>query len=805
MDALLGFDAVRSTYGVSGVGVTIGVISDGIFGLGDAVTSGDLPATTLNRDGGGTLVSTSGGVIAISFRADGDLEGGLGGGTGAEGTAILEIVHDIAPGAQLRFANFQTELEFMAAVDFLAANSDVVIDDIGFFTGHYDQTSPVSTNTADELNKPGNPIRGYYTSVGNQALLHYEGGFIPSVCGSDTCQVFSETADTTDALGIGAQIANPVIVPDGGTVVVFLSWADVFGTTTSDYDLFLFQNDNGQLVAVGGDDNTITGEPTEFLVFTNNTGVSRFYDIFVVNFQGASAPHNLEIFTRGGASFSNGTRLNFNTTRSSVPDQSDSGGGVVSAGAIDAADPGIDDAEDFSSRGPTNNGALKPDVAAIDGVSVTGSGGFPSTFFGTSAAAPHVAGLAGLLLEIAPSLISGEPGDNPAADRDALRNGILNGAVDLGPGGPDNTFGFGRVNGLGAAALLAPPNFIVTNGTDADDGICALDCSLREAINAANANPGMDTVSFNIPGAGPHTIRPTSTLPIITDPVTIDGYTQPGAAPASSTPATLKIELDGSLAGTSTSGLHITAGNSTVRGLAVNRFGSNGILLETNGSNTIEGNYIGTDVTGTVALGNGFNGIAIVAGAQSNTVGGTTTGARNVISGNGDLGIIIVDPGTSQNLVQGNYIGTDVTATAALGNGGFGISILDGALSNTVGGTSAGARNIISGNGDGMEIAEPGTSQNLVQGNYIGTDVTGTVALGNGFNGIVIGAGAQSNTVGGTTAGARNVISGNGDLGIEILDPGTSQNLVQGNYIATTSARGRTVPVLLGMARLAWS
>ena len=386
----MGFDAVRSTYGVSGVGVTIDVISDGIFGLGDAVTSGDLPATTLNRDGGGTLVSTSGGVIAISFRADGDLEGGLGGGTGAEGTAILEIVHDIAPGAQLRFANFQTELEFMAAVDFLAANSDVVIDDIGFFTGHYDQTSPVSTNTADELNKPGNPIKGYYTSVGNQALLHYEGGFIPSVCGSDTCQVFSETADTTDALGIGAQIANPVIVPDGGTVVVFLSWDDVFGTTTSDYDLFLFQNDNGQLVAVGGDDNTITGEPAEFLVFTNNTGVSRFYDIFVVNFQGASAPHNLEIFTRGGASFSNGTRLNFNTTRSSVPDQSDSGGGVVSAGAIDAADPGIDDAEDFSSRGPTNNGALKPDVAAIDGVSVTGSGGFPSTFFGTSAGARNV-------------------------------------------------------------------------------------------------------------------------------------------------------------------------------------------------------------------------------------------------------------------------------------------------------------------------------------------------------------------------------------------------------------------------------
>ena len=106
-------------------------------------------------------------MIADSFRADGDLEGGLNSDPGAEGTAILEIVHDIAPGAQLRFANFATELEFIAAVDFLAANSDVVIDDIGFFGVPYDQTSKVSANTAQELNRAANPIRGYYTSVGN--------------------------------------------------------------------------------------------------------------------------------------------------------------------------------------------------------------------------------------------------------------------------------------------------------------------------------------------------------------------------------------------------------------------------------------------------------------------------------------------------------------------------------------------------------------------------------------------------------------------------------------------------------------
>ena len=168
-DALLGFDGLRASLGVIGSGVTVGVISDGIAGLADAIAAGDLPATTLSRVGG-TLVSTSGGVVATSFRPDGDLEAGLGPSPGAEGTALLEIVHDIAPGALLRFANFSTDLEFIAAVDYLASNSDVVVDDIGFFGGPYDQTSNVSTNTATELNRDTNPIRGYYTSVGNQAL-----------------------------------------------------------------------------------------------------------------------------------------------------------------------------------------------------------------------------------------------------------------------------------------------------------------------------------------------------------------------------------------------------------------------------------------------------------------------------------------------------------------------------------------------------------------------------------------------------------------------------------------------------------
>ena len=375
---------------------------------------------------------------------------------------MLEIVHDIAPGAQLRFANFSTDLEFNAAVNFLAANSDVVVDDISWFGLPYDQTSVVSANTAGALDDPGKPIRGYYTSVGNQAQRHYEGTFVPAaVCLAATttsCHQFAGSTDTTDALGLGPLPHNRVEVPSLGVVVVVLTWDDAFGSATSDYDLFLVDELTTNIVGVGGDDNTITKQPAEFAAYENLTGAKRWIDIRVTNYLGIQPTHILELFVFGGTTLGNGTKINFNTERSSVPAQSDAGGGVISVGAISSFDPGIDTIEGFSSRGPTNNGVIKPDAVAIDGVSVTGSGGlFPSTFFGTSAAAPHVAGLAALLLDQRPDLRSGESGDDPAADRAALRAAILDTAVDLGSSGVDNTYGRGRVNGLSAGQALAAP------------------------------------------------------------------------------------------------------------------------------------------------------------------------------------------------------------------------------------------------------------------------------------------------------------------------------------------------------------
>jgi streptogramin lyase len=338
---------------------------------------------------------------------------------------------------------------------------------------------------------------------------------------------------------------------------------------------------------------------------------------------------------------------------------------------------------------------------------------------------------------------------------------------------------FTEATNQGWQGVLA--TFTVTNTNNTGTG------SLRQAILNANVSGGADTITFNIPGAGPHTIALNSALPTITGAVTIDGYTQPGSSAntmAAGENAVLQVEIDGAGAGASTSGLYITASNCVVRGLVINRFSGNGIYL-TNGGSAVLGNFIGTDATGSVALANANDGV--LSTATNNTVGGTAVGARNVISGNGAWGIEINS--TSGNLVQGNFIGTNAAGTAALGNGADGV-VLDFGGPNTVGGATAAARNIISGNlGNGVALGGAGANGNVVLGNYIGTDVTGSAALGNGLNGVSIDYTAPSTKVGGTAAGAGNVIANNGHDGVVINTPG-SKNAVLGNSIYANANLG---------------
>ena len=356
--------------------------------------------------------------------------------------------------------------------------------------------------------------------------------------------------------------------------------------------------------------------------------------------------------------------------------------------------------------------------------------------------------------------------------------------------------------------------FVVTNTSDHGAG------SLRQAMLDANTTQGADTITFNIPGSGVQTIALTAPLPTITDPVVIDGSTQPGY---SGSPL---VELNGATAG---SGIVITSGNSTIRALIINRMPGPGITLQTNGNNKIEGNIIGLDKTGTIKQPNFGPNIFINAGSSGNIIGGSTPLARNVLSGSQE-GISI---NTTNNVIRGNYIGTNSAGDAALGNGegitwlssssgaantqvignvisgnadrgldvtapnttiqgnliglnaagtakvgnGIGVNVFFTAQNCTIGGTTPGARNIIAGNGIGVQLSAPSVT---LKGNYIGTDITGTIKLGNS-EGIVVN---DSVTIGGLENGAGNLISGNDQSGI-LLNGGSNLTKVQGNLIGT--------------------
>jgi CSLREA domain-containing protein len=229
-------------------------------------------------------------------------------------------------------------------------------------------------------------------------------------------------------------------------------------------------------------------------------------------------------------------------------------------------------------------------------------------------------------------------------------------------------------------------NFTVTSASDPGDGLCNADCTLREAITASNGIAGsrMNNIRFGIPGTGVHTITPQTALPRITRPVTIDGYTQPGASPntlSKGTNAALKIELNGSdmqpTAGLFPNGLSIESSNVVVRGLVVNRFTDQGINVgfDDYTNVTLAGNFVGTDVSGTIALGNGGDGIEM--DASNSVVGGTTPAARNLISGNGTDGLSV--SGFAKKVrVEGNLVGTRADGVGALGNGFNGVDVAGG-------------------------------------------------------------------------------------------------------------------------------
>jgi CSLREA domain-containing protein len=362
---------------------------------------------------------------------------------------------------------------------------------------------------------------------------------------------------------------------------------------------------------------------------------------------------------------------------------------------------------------------------------------------------------------------------------------------------------------LSSATWLSAATITVNSVADAtaNDGVC----TLREAITAANTNTAsgamageclagqaplvVDTIAFNITGgcATVCTITPATSLPTVTEPVVINGYTQPGSAANTfgvGNNVVLKIEINGTTAGGT--GLTLAGpGNVTIQGLVINRFGTE--VLVQGPANSILGNFIGVDPTGTLDLGNTGNGIEVT--SLANVIGSSAPGNRNVISGNNGAGSpagIFLNGSGARATIENNYIGTNAAGTAAIPNG-FGINA-ESSDSNVIGGVIIGpvppgtsVTNVISGNGIGVRLN--GADNNTIEGNHIGVDATGAVPLGNDGQGVRIDNGS-GNVIGGGLD-ETNVISANGDVGVRVTS--AANNTISHNIIGMNGAATATL------------
>lgn len=336
----------------------------------------------------------------------------------------------------------------------------------------------------------------------------------------------------------------------------------------------------------------------------------------------------------------------------------------------------------------------------------------------------------------------------------------------------------GFLSCLAASEVTSAAPFTVTNTNDSGPG------SLRQAILDANAAGGLDSILFNIPGGGVHTITPATDLPTITGPVLIDGYSQPGTAVnthPTATNAVLRIELAGTSSSPGNYGLEFACGavGSTVRGLVINRYPLYAIAAFNCGGITVQGNFFGTDATGRIRRSSGYG---IEAGGSNVVIGGTQPADRNLISGSyrgvpGSFAVIV----RGNAIVQGNLIGTDATGTNSIENY-YGISAYAG--SALIGGPAPGAGNVISGNiSTGLIV-----SGAVVQGNRIGISAAGDSPLPND-DGIIVGGG--SSMIGGIGAGEGNVIAYNRLSGVVVTGgASTLNNRIRGNSIHSNRRLG---------------
>jgi hypothetical protein len=426
-DAIHRADQARTIYAVNGAGSTVGIISDGVTSLAQSQATADLPAA-----------------VAVGLAGSGD-----------EGTAMLEIVHDLAPGAGLAFHTAGSGAAGMiTAQNWLAGPgaARIVADDIWLPREPYYEDGPVALNAAGLVT--GSDVV-YFTSAGNRAQRHVPQAFADGgarnlgILGASRPHDFGGGDVTVDV-----RLRNPSGTGVRHTIV--LQWGERFGLAARDLDLYLVDATLSNILALSTNAQAGAGDPVELLDFTYN-GPDNVPARLVVDYAGAlPAPAGLAFrIAANGPTF-----LEYVNAAGSINPHARHPL-VYALGAIDQADPGADTPEAFSSRGladllfPVPAQREKPDAMAIDGVTVTGVGGFPSPFFGTSAAAPHGAGLAALLRGVLPALTAPQ-----------VRAALSTTAVDLGPPGFDANTGAGRLDALRLLGLFLNQPPVADAGPD---------------------------------------------------------------------------------------------------------------------------------------------------------------------------------------------------------------------------------------------------------------------------------------------------------------------------------------------------
>ncbi|MEN6342020.1 MAG: S8 family serine peptidase [Methanospirillum sp.] len=404
-DAAIRTDALRAQ-GPTGTGVKVGVISDGVDGLAASQASGDLgPVHVLSDSQGGN-----------------------------EGTAMLEIVHDIAPGADLSFHDHgDSVLGFNQAVDDLvAAGCTVIVDDVAWPREPFFEDGVIATHLEGLL--ATRPLV-YVTAAGNYAHQHFQGPFVGD---SEGFQDFSGTGSDRPFLYAD--------VPAGEQLRVVMEWDERFGSSADDFDLYLCDARSGDVLRASTNRQTGTSDPLESITWTNS-GADREVAIVALHHGGIGGARTIEVYAypSSGAEVlaDNLVAADSIYGHQAVPD-------VVAVGAVSASNPGA--IEPFSSNGPvthlfpTTTIIPKPDIVGPDRVPVSGAGNFKTVFVGTSAASPHVGALCALIWSARPDLSA-----------PAIRSALYSSAVDLGATGRDNVYGWGRADGAAMYATVIAP------------------------------------------------------------------------------------------------------------------------------------------------------------------------------------------------------------------------------------------------------------------------------------------------------------------------------------------------------------